>query len=357
MKRPNIQEVASLAGVSTATVSHVINKTRFVSPEVQSRVLAAIEKIGYYPSSSARSLASNKSCIVGVVFSEIINPFYTSAYRGIEVELSKAGYDIILANTGEDPNKQESSLKALFSRSVDGLILAPSNRPSAMLDRLMDDKVPIVLFDRWDKDIPSVIVDNEDAAYKGVSHLIGDGHRRIGLISGRETIVTSIERKEGYFRALREHGLEIDGQLIFQGNSLQESGHEGARLLLSLEDRPSAIFCTNNLMTLGALHAIRELKLRCPEDIAFVGFDDHEWADIFSPPLTVLSQPTYEMGRRAAQMLVKMMEGESSEIKRKKQVFGAELVVRGSCSPECLGKYMQTIEEHSSGRHPSLAND
>ena len=346
MKKPNINQVAELAGVSTATVSHVINNTRFVSEEVRTRVLTAIDDIGYYPSSVARSLASSKSCIVGVIFSEIINPFYTSAYRGIEDELSKYGYDIILTNTGEDPDKQEAALETFFSRSVDGLILAPISYQSKMLKKLRYAGTTIVLFDRSDPNYPSVVINNEKGAYQIVKHLIDDGHQKIGLISGRKTITTSIERKHGYIRALREKNIEINDQLIYEGNSLQNSGYEGARYLLALDERPSAIFCTNNLMTLGALHAFRDLKLRCPEEIAFAGFDDHEWADIFTPPLTVVRQPTYEMGVRAAQILRERMENEDGkEVDEGKEVFEGDIIVRGSCSPACLSKYMQTITE------------
>lgn len=341
MGRPSIRDVAREAGVSTATVSHVINNTRFVSPATRLLVVEAIEKLGYLPSSSARSLASNRSRIVGVIFSELINPFYASVYKGLEDTLSAAGFDIILANTGERPERQETALETLFARNVDGLILAPTGNPSKMLDKLIEDRTPVVTFDRRvpEYDLPYVGINNEAAAYEAVCHLIKDGHRRIGLISGLEKIHNSVERRNGYIRALQEHDLDVDPCLIYHGDSQQRSGFEGARGLLSCSNTPTALFVTNNLMTLGALHALREMGLRCPEDVGLVGFDDHDWADIFTPPITTVRQPTYELGRTAAQLLVQSIEERAEGNLPRESILPTSLIVRGSCSSRCLTRY------------------
>lgn len=347
MARPSISDVAREAGVSTTTVSHVLNNTRFVSPTTRRHVVEAIEKLGYLPSSSARSLASNRSRIVGVIFSELINPFYASVYKGLEDTLSAADFDIILANTGEEPERQDAVLQTLFARNVDGLVLAPTGDHSKMLDKLIEDKTPVVSFDRRapEHDLPYVGINNEAAAYEAVCHLIQDGHRRIGLISGLEKIHNSMERQEGYLRALRENGLDADKCLIHHGDSQQRSGYEGAHSLFSCSHPPTALFVTNNLMTLGALHAFRERGLQCPDDVGLIGFDDHDWADIFTPPLTTVRQPTYELGKAAAQLLVRLIEEGADNEHHDEIILPTKLIVRGSCSNSCLAKYEPTFDQ------------
>lgn len=349
MPRARIKDVAVVARVSTATVSHVINKTRYVSTATQNRVLAAIEELGYQPSASAQSLASNRSRIVGVVFSDITNPFFPSLFRGIEDTLSTVGYDLILANTGEKPKEQESVLSTLFSRSVDGLIIAPTGSPSEMLKKLVKDQTPIVLVDRKDGelDLPIVGVNNETISFDAIRHLIEDGHKNIGMIMGIEDVSTSVERLNGYIRALEHSGIEVDDAYIYKGYSRYDDGLIGAEKLLSNHREISAIFTTNNFMTLGALHAIRNLGLRCPDDIGVIGFDDHDWADIFTPPLTVVWQPTYELGQAAATLLEKMMRNGETTLESK--ILPARLIVRSSCSLKCHGQNVEASMNASRG--------
>lgn len=339
VSRPTISDVAKIAKVSTATVSHVINKTRYVSDELINRVNEAIEEIGYIPSSSARSLVTNTTHIIGVVFTQIVNPFYTSAFMGIEDEFSQLGIDIILANTGESKERQDSILKELISRNIDGLIIAPvENTP--MLQKLQNIGMPFVLFDRSIEGIPSVTVDNENAAFKIVNHLFVDGHKKIGIISGLPTIDTSIKRVDGYKNAHRFNSVKIDEKLIYQGNSLRDGGYYGAKYLLSLNEPPTAIFSTNNLMTIGVLHYFKEKDIVCPNEISLVSFDDQEWADIFNPPITVMRQPTYEMGKKAAQMLTSIIDSKGEyDVNDYQEIFNCELIIRGSCSKTCNEKF------------------
>jgi len=342
----SIQDVAKRAGVSTATVSHIINQTRFVSDETRKKVMDAIEELDYYPSKLARGLASNKSQTIGIVFSDIANPHFTQIFKGIEEYFYSIGYDLILANTSENPKTQEDALASLLSRSVDGLLVAPAGHPSKKMKFIREKGLPIVLLDRGDPetDLPMVGVNNHSAVYQAANHLIEDHHSRIGLILGLKNISTTGERLNGYMQAIKEHGISQDQSLIFWGDSSLDSGYRGAMELLSLSPRPSAIFCTNNLMSLGALHAMRELGLNCPQDIGMIGFDDHFWADIFTPPLTVISQPTFELGRTAAQLLHQyILEGMPEPVPQRVNLE-ARLIIRGSCSTNCYNRFSKKNE-------------
>ncbi len=337
----SIRDVAQLAGVSTATVSHILNGTRFVSEETRKKVMDAIYELDYYPSKVAQGLARNKSQTIGIVFSDIANPHFTQIFKGIENYFQGAGYDLILANTSENPETQEAVLASMLSRSVDGLIMAPAAQPSERLRNMKERGLPIVLVDRGDPeiDLPLVSVNNQLAAYLAACHLIGDGHSRIGLILGLKNISTTGERLAGFTRAYDENNIQHDPALVYWGDSSLESGYQGAVALLQSKVRPTAIFCTNNLMTMGALHAIRENGLDCPRDISVVGFDDHFWADIFTPPLTVVAQPTFEIGRVASEMLHRyIIDGVPSETPPRINL-DANLIVRGSCSLDCLHQY------------------
>jgi len=342
MPRPSIHDVAVHANVSIATVSHVINETRFVSVETRQRVLDAIEVLGYHPSASARSLASNKTNIVGVVFSDITNPFFPSVFKGIEDQLVASGYDLLLANTAEKSEKQEAALKTMFARQVDGLLLAPTGKPSETLEALVKDKTPVVLIDRRDPnwDLPLVSINNEEASFEAVKHLIEDGHTHIGFIMGIESISTSIERFNGYKRALETYGIPYNPDYLYQGKSTLEDGLSGVKHILAHQKQVSAIFTTNNMMTLGALNALKGLRIRVPEDIGLIGFDDHDWADIFTPPITVVSQPTYELGEAAASLLERMMQNEDEIREPVHQVLEAKLIRRASCSARCWQDYV-----------------
>ena len=338
----SIHDVAKRAGVSTATVSHILNQTRFVSDETRKKVMDVIEELDYYPSKLARGLARNKSQTIGIVFSDIANQHFTQIYKGIEEYFYAFGFDLILADTSENPQRQEEVLASLLSRSVDGLIIAPAGFPSKRLKFIKEKGLPVVLLDRQDPetDFPMVGVDNSTAAYQGAIHLFEDGHSRIGLILGLKNISAFEERLAGFIQAAKENGIEQDPELIFWGDSGLESGYNGAMALLNNADRPSAIFCTNNLMALGALHAFREKGLKCPEDISMVGFDDHLWADIFTPPLTVISQPTHELGKTAARLLHQYISEGAPVNSPQKINLETQLIIRGSCSLDCHEKFM-----------------
>lgn len=349
MKGPNISDVAKLAGVSTATVSHVINDTRFVTEETQKKVRDAIEQLGYIPSSVARGLASNRTRTVGVIFSDIGNPFFVSVYRGIQSCLENAGYRMRIFSTDEIPKKQETMLRECIAARLDGLIIAPTGYESELLNALPDMYgIPVVLIDRRSPgaDFPLVAPDNKKMAYDAVHHLIQDGHRRIGVILGHKLVSTTKDRLSGYKQALLGHGLSIRDEYVYQGTSrLSDNGYSGMMELCSLSERPTAVFATNNLMTLGALHALRKLGLGCPNDMGLLGIDDHDWADIFSPPLSVIRQPASEMGHAAACVLEDLIDGKKQESGWEALSLHGEAVIRGSCSEKCWQAFAQTLRD------------
>lgn len=352
MARVNIKDVADMAGVSTATVSHVINGTRFVREETRRKVLEIVEALNYHPSSIARGLATNSTQTIGLIISDITNPFFTAVARGVEDEINQHGYHTIFCNTDEDPAREDEYLRLLFAHQIDGLIISPTGTYSERLIRMAED-VPIVLLDRQavGLEAPLVGVDNEGGGYQATRYLIELGHRRIGVMTGLESISTLADRVRGYKRALREAGLPIDEALIvradprFYVNQLSTANQDSSvtpltnlqmtpnafqalQQLLDLPDRPTALFVTNNQMILGTLHAFRQRQLRCPEDISLVSFDDNDWSSLFSPPLTAVRQPTYQLGQMAAEFLMKLIHHQQFD---RPVPCPVELIVRESC--------------------------
>ncbi len=352
MARVIIKDVAERAGVSTATVSHVINQTRFVREETRQKVLEAIEALNYQPSAIARGLATNATQTIGLIISDIANPFFTAVARGVQDEIHQHGYHTIFCNTDEDPEREDEYLRLLSARQIDGLIIAPTGVRSERLIRMAEAGLSIVLLDRETSDLeaPLVGVDNEGGGYQATRYLIELGHRRIAILIGIETISTLATRFEGYKRALREADIPVDETLVVRAdprfysnqnypsvspppmfltnNQMTPSAFHALQRILDLPDRPSAIFVTNNEMTVGALHALKERGLRCPEDISLISFDDHAWAPIFSPPLTVVRQPTYELGQTAAVLLMKLINRQEFEPLAPLPV---EFIIRESC--------------------------
>ena len=352
MARVSIKDVAKYAGVSTATVSHVINQTRFVSEETRQKVLDAIETLNYQPSAIARGLATNATQTIGLIVADITNPFFTAVARGVEDEINRHGYHTIFSNTDEDPEREDEYLRLLSARQIDGLIIAPARVHSERLVRMSEGGMPILLIDRDATGVraPLVCVDNEGGAYQAVKYLIELGHRRIGILMGMETISTHVLRLNGYKRALIEAGLPSDEALIArtdnwfdlpQGDQVASAPprslsnvqmtpatFNALQQLLDLPDRPTAIFITNNQMTLGTLYALKERQLRCPDDISIISFDDHEWAPLFTPPITAVRQPTYHLGQTAASLLMQLVKGEEVEYPSPLPV---EFKIRESC--------------------------
>lgn len=330
---PTLHDVAKLAGVSTATVSATINQTAYVSPELQERVRKAIAELGYHPDGIARSLKKRSTQTLGLIISDITNPFFTALIRGIEDVANAQGYAIILCNTDERLEKERAYLRLLRSRRVDGLIMAPSGAPGDYDDLFAEVSTPLVFIDRKIPKAPAdaVVVDNVGGARQVVEYLLRLGHRRIAAITGVPHISTTSERIQGYRRALEAAGQPLDPDLMRTGNSRLEGGYQAALALLRLSKRPTAIFATNNVMAIGLMRAVAEQGLRCPEDLSVACFDDFEWASVFRPRLTTVAQPTYDMGAKAADLLFARLEGTLSGDPQE-VVLSSSLVIRDSCA-------------------------
>ncbi len=334
-KSPTMKDVAKLAGVSISTVSHVINKTRYVEPETREKVYQAIKTLGYRPNILASSLRKRVTNTIGLIISNITNLFYPEVVRGVEDYLAKYNYNLILCNSDENVEKEKNYIEVLFSRRVDGLIITPSKSSETRenLDLFREKNIPIVLVDRkiegLEEDV--VLADNMEGTYEAISYLISLGHKKIGIITGPLDTTTGCERLEGYLKALEDKGLKKDDNLIYEGDFKEEGGYKGVEALLNISNPPTAIFTSNNLMALGALKKVTELGLKIPQDLSLISFDDMDWFPYFSPPLTAVYQPAYELGETAVKLLFERLK--RGRKKRKEVRLPTKLIIRESCAP------------------------
>ena len=314
-----IKDVAQKAEVSTATVSRVLNNSDYVSPELKSRVHEAIDELGYRQDQIAKGLKTQRTYTIGVIVSAVENPFFASVVKGIEDEAAESEHSLIICDTEKTWRKEVDYIDELIQKKVDGIIFAPTGETESNAKHLIQNDIPFVFIDRKIESIQAdaVLSDNVSGAKEAVSYLIDQGHRRIGIILGLKTILTSGERYKGYKQALEEYGIELQEELVVRGNYRGSGGYEATNELLSLSDPPTAILTTNNRTTVGAIKAIKQSGLRWPQEISIVGFDDLEWLDIFDIPLTTVAQQPRQMGERAAQLLLKRINeqnfGEESE--------------------------------------------
>jgi len=327
-----IKDVAKRAGVSQATASRVAGNYGYVSIAKRRKVLAAIRELGYHPNRIARSMVTKSTQTVGLVVTDIENPFFAQLVRGVEDVTWEYGYTLILANTDEDTQRESAILTTLQEKMVDGLILVPaSSRHSAIRAALVEQGIAMVLLDRAvdGLEVDKVLVDNENGACQAVSHLIGLGHKRIGMILDNLDITTNIERLAGYHAALAAHDLPVEKNLVQSCQFTRQSAHTIALEMLRQPDHPTALFTANNFMSIGALRAIQEIGLNIPEDISVVGFDELEWNQLNCPQLTVVAQPVHEMGMVAGERLIARLKGDKTsalEIRLK-----TKFILRQSC--------------------------
>jgi LacI family transcriptional regulator len=302
-----MKDVAQMAGVSITTVSHVVNSTRAVAPETKFRVLDAIERTGYTGDAIARSLVTGGTRSLGVAISLVANPYFAELIQAIEHETTKSGYTLVLTDTHDEASAEQAAVRTLRSRRVDGLILTPSPRaPGTVLPELKQLGIPIVLVDRLTvgQDFDQVGPENVHATSALVQHLAERGHRRIAMVSGAEGLATTSERVLGYRLGLGRSGLIWDENLVASGESAAGPAAAALARLLDLDNPPTAVVAGNNVMLSGVLHEGRRRGLKIGKDLAVVGYDDVEWADLLEPPITTMAQPIAEIGRTAVRMLL-----------------------------------------------------
>lgn len=324
-------DVAARAGVSVATVSRALSgDPKQVSAPVLQRIIDAAEELEYISNNLARNMRSGTAHILGLVISDIGNPFFTAVTRGAEDVAQRHGYSLVLFSTDENPEREAASLGVMAAERAAGIIVATTNENGTVLRRVRDMGMAIVAIDRRIIDLPtdSVVVDNESAAHEAVSHLVRLGHRRIAIVGGPSDADTARERQRGYQRALREANIPIGPDLCRRGDFREAAALNMTRDLLDLPDPPTAIFAVNNLTTIGVLGAVRERGLKVPTDISIVGFDDIPTGELLDPPLTVVRQPTYRVGAQAAKLLIRRLRDPSAPVRE--VVLAASLIVRGS---------------------------
>lgn len=328
----NIADVARLAGVSTATVSRVLNHNAPVAMTTRQRVEQAIEALGYEPNNLGRNMRIRRLHLVGLVVSDIENPFFTSVTRGIEDEARSAGYGTILCNSDEDSDKEAQYLTTLRAERVPGVIVAPVGLRHPDLERYTRPGLALVTIGRR---VPGLMADfvatnNALGSEAAAIHLVVDhGYTTIGIVGGPAGLSSAAERTDGFQSTLKRLNVSSREEWAVAGDMRETSGYAAASQILNGPNRPRALYVVNNLMTVGALRAAREAGLRVPDDLALIGFDDVPWAPYLDPPLTVVSQPTREIGRQATRLLLDRLENQDRdpEIRR----LDPELVIRKSC--------------------------
>lgn len=328
---PTIKDVARAANVSIATVSHVLNGTRFVSDELRARVLHAAEALDYHPNRVAASLRTRRSQSVLLIIPDIANPFFPQLVRGVQDVFDRKGFAVIVANTDRRRDRELDFLNLALRTNADGVIINPSGIDYSDILPLIERDIKITLIgahiDHPDLDV--VRVDNPAGAHDAVRHLVTLGHRRIAMVTGPLRASSARQRHEGYEQAMAEAGLPVESGWVAEATFDQEGGYRATTRLLMHPSPPTAIFAAADLMALGAMQALRDAGRHVPRDVSVVGFDDIPLAQITAPPLTTISQPKYEMGQCAAELLLARL-GTSEATLCQHVVMEHALVVRGS---------------------------
>ncbi|HEX9371342.1 MAG TPA: LacI family DNA-binding transcriptional regulator [Roseiflexaceae bacterium] len=329
-----ISDVAKRAGVSTMTVSRVVNNSGYISQETRERVERAIAELGYVPNALARYLRFKQTKTIALILTDITNPFFTTIARGVEDAARDQGFSVIFCNTDESETEQTEYLQLLLQRQVDGFLLVPASDSDESIAALRARGVPVVLLDRRLSvgEFDSVRCDSVQGAYELVHHLLALGHTRIAVLSGSKAVSTAVDRVAGYTRAMCEAGIGEDQHLVFYDRFTQGDGYRMAQRALAASPRPTAIFAANNFIAFGAIRAIQEADLRIPEDISIVTFDDLPQLWVMDPFLTVVTQPAYEIGHKATELLLDRLAGEGP-VETREIMLPAELIVRKSSGP------------------------
>ena len=339
---PSIKKVAEVAGVSVGTVSHVITGSVNVSEPLRLKVQAAIRDLNYHPNHVARSLKTSKTRTLGIIVPDMTIPFFPQVIRGAETAARQKGYSLIAVNSDDDGDRQKELLSLLRSQRVEGilLVIAAAPTPVSQLTRILDASIPMVCLDRIPDRIPvdSVSVEDLEAAEMGVGHLIRMGARSIAAVTGPLALKNERRRVQGYRQALEAAGIPVDESLIWTGNLRPDDVAAICReKLAALSPRPDAVFSTNGPTALGVLRAFRDCGLETPRDIAFATFDELNVDDLFSPSITTVVQPAYDIGFKAAQILLGRIEGAAPpaesitvrlpatlKVRESSRVFGAD---------------------------------
>ncbi|HEY8343762.1 MAG TPA: LacI family DNA-binding transcriptional regulator [Bacillota bacterium] len=343
-----IKDVAKMANVSPSTVSRVIADHKHISAETKERVRKVMKELGYHPNVIARSLIKRSSQALGLVLSRstesaFSNPFFPEILRGISTVTQSHHYSLVLAAAENYQEEAKQYLRMLMEKRVDGVIILASRVNDELIQRLAEEEYPFVVVGRAQgiKEYTSVNNDNIQAAYLAVRHLLNLGNQRIAFLNGPEEYTFCQDRFQGYCMALREYGIEVNGDYVRNAENLQEDGYRLTKELMSIEPRPHALFAADDLMAIGAYRALKEEGLSIPDDVAVIGFNDNYLAAFMEPPLTTVRIPIYEMGVVAAQLIFHILQ--NKEACAQQRILSSQLIVRESCGakrkfPELAGK-------------------
>lgn len=326
-----IKDIARRVGVNPSVVSRALNNKYGVKEDTKKLIIQTAREMGYYPNTAARSLVTHRSGMIGIMMADISEPFYAQIIKGMEFVSSQTGYTLLFSNSYESLESSDVLQKMIVAERVDGLVIVGSNvKEKNFALSLLERDIPFVLIERNFNNprINCIWVDNILGAYQATSYLIEKGHRIIAHIAGNLQNQVTLDRIEGYKRALTEHGLSLAEELIVYGKYLWQDGYRAMGEILRYHPDCTAVFVANDSMAYGALQAIAEAGLSVPKDLAVIGFDDLEFSALTNPPLTTIRQPRYEMGKRSLEILVNELNGESEG--GVKVCLPSELIIRGS---------------------------
>jgi len=328
-----IKDVAKLAGVSTATVSRVINSPEKVKPRTKESVSRAMEICRYKYNALAKGFATKRSHTIGLIVPTITNPIFSGSTRGVQDFANEKGYHVVLGNSDYQYEKESTLIDVFRERQVDGLIITSTDLEGSALQNLLKDEFPFVLLHSSVKKGPMscVGIDNFTGGYLATEHLVHLNHSRIGMLAGEFHFSDrSFDRWNGYKKCLKDHQILYDADLLVQTGYGLEEGKEGFKRLFSKGNRPTAVFCSNDILAIGAIEGARQIGLRVPNDVSIIGFDNMQISSFVSPTLSTISQPTYEMGRMGAEVVINRLEKKIQEPVH--QFLDIKIVVRESTS-------------------------
>ena len=347
-KKINIKDIARIAQVSHTTVSRALNDKSRIRQETKEKILSIAKELGYRPNFIARSLVLKRTRTLGLVITNIANPFYTELAQGIEKTATKLGYSIILCSTQSDISTEKQYIEMLRSKGVDGIVFSSAHMEDPNIVALAEEEFPITLVNRRTyhpvvkEKVNYVGVDNILGGFLAVEHLIRLGHERIGVIGGSAESSVGLERLEGGKKALSTYGLEQRNDYFLEGNFLKKSGYERGKQFLKMAELPTAIFAASDYMALGVCQAILEEGLRIPEDVALIGFNDIEFSSMQGIELTTIGQKKFEMGAIAVEMLVEKIEKGEERTSAKEVLLMPELIIRKTCGFHLKGYQLES---------------
>lgn len=329
--RLNLSELARMLDMSPSTISRALNRPEMVAEATRDKVLRAVKAYGYQPNGIARSLRKGRTQLIGIVVSDIQNPFYSTIVKAVERVAAGHGYSTVICNADEDAENEVTALNLLSEMQVSGIIHGSTGANVRTLRKLRDAGIPIVDLDRLSglEHTDAVLVDNIEGARAAAAYLLELGHRRLAIVTGPLRLTTGLDRLKGFEQAILAAGEQLPDEYVEVGDFRSGSGHEATRRLLALPEPPTALFIANNEMLTGALNALREAQVRVPEALSLISFDDAPWAQHLSPALTVVAQPTERLGVTAADLLFERLAGRTEPAR---MVLEPKLVVRASCA-------------------------